>query len=101
MRNKFNDFLLKVSGSGILIFLVSFLIAGCMASEKMTRKELAELKENLRLRKNSLELEKSYLKKILADSLLIDSLKIELKKCEEEIENLKNIDTTNPDGKKF
>ncbi|MGB9664132.1 MAG: hypothetical protein ACPL25_04315 [Ignavibacteria bacterium] len=95
MRNKFNKFLLKVCVSGILIFLVSFLINGCGTSERMSRKELAELKENLRMRKNSLELEKSYLKKILADSLLVDSLKIELKKCEEEIVNLKNIDSTN------
>lgn len=92
MRNRIQNFPLKVCGIGIFIFLILFFI-GCFSTDRLTKKEWSELMEDLRLRKNSLELEKSYLKKVLLDSLLIDSLIIELKKCEEEIELLKKIDT--------
>ena len=93
MRNKFQNIIFKVLGIGILILMIS---TGCN-SNRLTRSEWFNLMEDLRLRKNSLELEKSYLKSVLTDSLLIDSLRIELKKCEEEIEELKSKDTTNVD----
>jgi len=93
MRNKFQNIIFKVFGIGILTLMFS---TGCN-SNRLTRSEWFNLMEDLRLRKNSLELEKSYLKSVLTDSLLIDSLRIELKKCEEEIEELKSKDTTNID----
>jgi len=93
MRNKFQNIIFKDLGIGILTLMIS---TGCN-SDKLTRSEWFNLMEDLRLRKNSLELEKSYLKSVLTDSLLIDSLRIELKKCEEEIEELKSKDTTNVD----
>jgi len=93
MRNKFQNIIFKVLGIGILTLMIS---TGCN-SNRLTRNEWFNLMEDLRLRKNSLELEKSYLKSVLTDSLLIDSLRIELKKCEEEIEELKSKDTTNVD----
>ncbi len=81
--------------------ILTFLISGCSTTDKMTRKELVELKENLRLRLNSLELERSYLQKILADSMAIDSLRFELEKCKQEIENLINSDSTKSGEKDF
>lgn len=94
MRNKFYIFLLKVIEFGITILVLSFLINGCSTTDKMTKKELTDFREDLRLRRNSLELERSYLKNILADSLAIDSLRVELKKCKEEIENIINSDSS-------
>jgi len=93
MRNKFQNIIFKALGIGILTLMIS---TGCN-SNRLTRSEWFNLMEDLRLRKISLELEKSYLKSVLTDSLLIDSLRIELKKCEEEIEELKSKDTTNVD----
>lgn len=92
MRNKIQNSLLKAIEMTILSFLIAFFI-GCN-SHRLTRNEWFNLMEDLRLRKNSLELEKSYLKSVLADSLTIDSLRIKLKKCEEETEKLKLSDTT-------
>jgi hypothetical protein len=63
MRNKFQNLIFKVLGIGILILMIS---TGCN-SDRLTRSEWFNLMEDLRLRKNSLELEKSYLKSVLTD----------------------------------
>lgn len=100
MRNKSSQSLIKVCG---IVFLLIFalLTSSCSKSEKLSKKDWLYLMEDLRLRKNSLELEKSYLKEVLKDSLLIDSLRIELQNCYDEIEKIRKIDSSQIDKDSF
>ncbi|MCR4416567.1 MAG: hypothetical protein NUV92_02305 [Ignavibacteria bacterium] len=92
-RNKSSQSLIKTCGI-FFLFILFLTISGCSKSERLSKKDWFYLMEDLRLRKNNLELEKSYLKEVLKDSLLVDSLRIELKNCNDEIEKFKEFDSS-------
>lgn len=69
----------------IMMFIWIFAIMSYSQEKKIKKSEFDDLMIDLRLRKQSLEMEKNYLRKFLDSLNYIDSLREELEKCKKSI----------------
>ena len=80
----------------ILLVMMISLSSNLFSQDLKLKKSIwKSLMEDLRLRKNSLELEKEYLKNILSSTNELDSLKNLLDKCSEQNKTEQSRDTLN------